>query len=279
MTSRTPPEQVNPARLLQDVRGRAQISRVAKNLSRRIDPPGTPFAKTRIGYVTAFDPQTWTVSATIGDQLTTITGIPAVSNIQPIIDAAGLFTEVSREGTTQYTLIGMLVREGADRGGACVRVRKTANQGVNNSTAIQLDADLKFYGLPGRTYIADYRLVMSMNFASNTTADFKYGWSLPTGASWTGGGPGPVASSAVSADRQATPSWKAFINTVGSTEYGSIATTAGDPVVYEWNGTIKMGATPGWCTVTWGQFVAVSGTTTVHEGSFLRADMTSEMTF
>lgn len=84
-----------------------------------LDPGGVPFAKIRLGYIQSYDAATHTVTANIGDLLTAVPSIPVLKHVLPVAAQPGMFAEVSKGGTTQYTLLGML---GSGNGGSLTQV-------------------------------------------------------------------------------------------------------------------------------------------------------------
>lgn len=264
------PRTVDPAALLAGVRTDTNLAKFSQKLLGKVEPSGTPYSKTRLGFVTAFDPQTWTCTAKIGDQNTTIANIPILAGVIPIPNAAGQFVEISGSKTTQYTLTGMLLG-----GPSSVRIRKPVGEGVSNVGAVQSDDHLNFYGLPNRAYICEALLLVSQN-ASTSILDFLIGWNLPVGATWSGNaGPGPDLS--ISTTAIGTGKWNGFQNAApGAASAFGIAKTAGQITLVPWHGTIKMGANGGLCSMCWAQNTPLSATTTVNAGSYLKVDMASE---
>lgn len=275
MTDRRTPKEVRPAEILASAQAAASVRGLSQKILQKTDPDGTPDAKLRMGFVVAFDAATWTCTALIGDQLTQVPGIPILADVMPAVECAGHFLQVGNE----YTLIGMLAK-----GPASFRIRKTANQSIFNTGSGNNDTDLKFYGVAGRTYIFDAMLFVFQN-TGTATLDIKLGWTLPAGATWTGGGPGPISTIATGTGTEAggTGNWRAAFSTTGILlPYGVEGSAGvgidGTSVVIPFEGSIKMGATSGLCSLAWVQNAPGTATTTVREGSFLKADMTSEYT-
>lgn len=272
------PRTVDPAALLAGVRTGADVSKVSQKLLSKIDPPGTPYAKVRLGYVTGYDPLTHTCTAKIGDQTVSISGIPVLAGVQPVLNASGHFVQVSNEKTTEYTLIGMLMKSPAT-----IRIRKPAIQSINNTgPGMVADTDLAFYGQAGRAYLFEALAVVTQNTATNTL-DLVLGWILPSGATWTGGGPGPISSIATGTAVESTgagANWRAFVGNVGGITYGVEGSSGAGlydrPDSIMLHGSIKMGGTSGLCSLAWSQAGPANATTRVNEGSYLKADMTSE---
>lgn len=278
------PQEVRPADILQQTQTSQAVNRLAETLGRQIDPGGTPYAKMRLGYVTAFDPATWTCTATISDLLTPIPGIAVLADVLPTIESAAIFAQTGGSSTTQYILIGMLPKDaGTPTYGKTWRIRKPAEQAVLASASAIADDALFFYAQAGRSYIYDALLLVSQN-GTTLAADVRAGWILPSGASFSGGAIGPISSLASSSSSQestgAGTNWRAQVNTTGTFPYGTDPNATGTenfPIMVRMQGTIKMGATAGVCSVAWAQQTAQGGITTrVKEGSFLKVDMTSE---
>lgn len=280
------PNLVRPADILQSAKASASVGRVAEIIGRQIDPGGTPYGKVRLGYVQTFDPATWTCTALIGDLLTVLPGIPVLGHICPANESAAMFLQTSVGGKTEYLLIGTMPKDpGTPTYGQTWRIRKTAEESVLNSASAISDAELRFTGQAGRTYLYDALLLVTQN-GTTTAADVRAGWALPSGATFSGGAIGPISSLAQSNSSSestgAGVNWRAQINTVGTFPYGTDPNTGGTenyPIMVRLQGSIKMGATPGICAVAWAQQTAQGGITTrVKEGSFLKVDMTSEYT-
>lgn len=278
MTEPTP-KIVRPDQILRKAQSAVLTNQLAGAIQRRITPPGTPAAKVRLGYVQAFDPLTWTCTALIGDLLTSIPNIAVLGHLYPPIESAAMFLQTGGDSTTEYILIGTMSKDsGTPTYGQTFRIRKTADQGVLNSSASQFDADLKFTAQAGRCYLVEVLAIVSKT-GTEIASDFKLGLSMPAGASWSGGGLGPISSLAGGTAQESTgagANWRAFSNTTGFLVYG--ADINNQAISVQFHGSVKMGATPGLVQVFWGQNVAGGGgiTTTVKEGSYLKADMTTE---
>lgn len=280
----TEPKVVHPADILQNAKTSIATSRLADTLRRQSDPGGTPYAKMRLGYVNAFNPATWTVTALIGDLLTPIPNIPVLGNVLPAVQAAGLFAQTGGGSTTEYTLVGMLPKDaGTPTYGQVWRIRKPAVETITNSGAND-DADLRFYGQAGRTYLFEALLIVQQN--TITDMDIKVGWTLPSGTTWSGGGPGPIstiAAGSADASTGAGANWRARMNSTGGllpfgVEVSTGAGVDGPLDMIPLQGSIHMGATSGLCIISWGQNAPNTASTKVREGSYLKVDMTSEYT-
>lgn len=274
---------VKPSDILSKLSVEAQTSALSNKLQGIALPTGTPDAKLRVGYVTAFDPMTWTCSAMIGDQLTEIPSIQVLGHVQPMVDQAGLFVQAGGDKSTQYTMIGVLTQ--GSTGGASWRIRKPADQSVTNTATLQLDSDLKFYGQDQRAYLFHAVLFVHTNSAvTPNAADFALGWTLPTGASWSGGGCGPDTAVVGQVDSQETAGsqFRGFTGQPSTARLPFGLEPANVAGVYDnristitFSGSIKMGnAASGVCTLSWCQNVAAAASVKVREGSFLTVDAT-----
>lgn len=278
---------VSPSQILANARATSAVKRVADVIGRQIESDGVPAAKVRLGYVNTYYPATHTVDAIIGDLVTTIPNVPVLQGVLPITGQAALFAQVTRNGQTEYTLLGPLggsVTSG-NAGPGIVRIRKTTDQGILNSSVSQSDNEMKFYAQANRSYIYEIMCIV-VKTGSETASDFKLGWLMPTGATWSGGGPGPISSMAASSNAGETTgagaNWRAGVNQTGTYAYGVDADPGGGTsygIIVMAHGTIKMSSTPGVCTVIWGQQTAGGGgiTTTVKSGSYVKVDITSEL--
>lgn len=280
----TEPMIVRPEAVLQQVRTGASVKRVAEVMQRLVDPGGTPYGKVRLGYVQAFDPATWTCTALVSDLLTPIPNIAVLGDHYPPVESPGIFLQTGGQGTTEYILIGTLPKDpGTSTYGQMFRVRKTADEDRTNSGTLTADTQLKFYGQAGRTYLCDIMLIVCQNSINNM--DIDIGWILPSGTTWSGGGPGPISTIAPGTSLESSgagANWRAGFSTSGALPYGvEVSGTNGvfGPALgIHFHSSIKMGATSGICSVAWNQHTALTATTRVREGSYLRADMTAEYT-
>lgn len=275
---------VKPSDILSSLTADAQTVGLSDKLNGLITPDGTQFAKVRLGYVTAFDPQTWTVTAVIGDQVTSIPNIQVLGHVQPLISQAAMFVQTGSDRTTQYTMIGVLTQ--GSTGGTMWRLRKTADQNVTNTATLQTDNDLKFYGQDQRSYLFQAVLFVRTNSANVPNgADFSVGWTLPTGASWSGGGTGPELGVVGQVDSLDIAN-NQFRGVTGQTSAGRIAyglEPANAAGVFDnristivVSGSIKMGnAFSGLCSLSWCQNIAAAASVQVREGSYLTVDADS----
>lgn len=263
---------VKPAEILAKAQAQSTTNQLAKKLLLQSDPPGTPAAKTRLGYVVAFDAATWTCTALIGDQLTQVPEIPVLAGVVPVIECAGMFQQVG----DQYTLFGML-----NKGPGQVRIRKAADQTINNQATMTNDTELKFWGVAGRSYLME-ALILALQNSVTVVVDFKLGWNLPSGATWSSGGLGPVQAIGIGNSEEvgASANFRGYSNIASGTSipFGMEPDTSNRASTFQLHGSIKMGATSGWCNVAWAQRVNSAINTTVKEGSYLKVDITSEYT-
>lgn len=276
---------VKPSEVLSKLTVESQTAGLSGKLQRTIAPEGTPDAKVRLGYVVAFDPQTWTVTAMIGDQLTEIQSIQVLGHVQPMVDQAGMFVQTGGDGTTQYTMIGVLTQ--GSTGGTMWRIRKSADQNVTNTATLQPDNELKFYAQDQRAYLFQAVLFVrtNSNVSVEPTSDFAVGWTLPTGASWSGGGSGPDTAVVGGPDSQETSNsqYRGMTGQPSTTrlpfgvEPANTAGVFGNRIsTITVSGSIKMGnAASGLCTLSWCQNIAASASVQVREGSYLTVDATS----
>jgi hypothetical protein len=141
---------------------------------------------------------------------------------------------------------------------------KSGDQSVTASTTLVNDAHLVLPVLANEVWKFELTLIIQ----SNTTADFKFGWTVPSGTtmSWSD----PLFSSGGATqwmrDGSGAGNQAALLTEVSS---GSFNTTAN---VFGWNalGFIFTSTTTGNVVFQWAQNVA-SGTTTVKRGSCLEA--------
>lgn len=274
---------VKPAEILLKLAVESQTAGLSDKLKGIITPAGTPPAKVRVGYVVALDPATWTVSAMVGDAVTQIDGIPALAGFQPMVGQAGMFLQTGGDGTTQYTLIGMLGQ--GSTGGGAVRIRKSADQAVTNSTVLGADTHLAFYAQSERSYIFEYQLFVRQN-STTFNNNIVVGWMLPSGATYTIGGSGITISPTGGNDSLLAGSgqYRAGVGAVSGDKLAFGVELAQSVGVYNprrssiiVSGCITMGATSGLCSVGWAQNTGAASGTQVCAGSWLKVDATSEL--
>lgn len=273
------PKEVNPATILARARADTALRGVADKLIIPTKDVGTPDAKIRLGWVDLVNYDTWLCRAYIGDQTTPIPNIPIMANARPLVEAMGVFYQMGNE----YVLMGMLQRDtvgGPQLGGSDFRVRKAVSLARNTTSTIAADPDLRFYGQAGRSYLCEAAVIVSQT-TTNNAVDFKMGVTGPSGFSWSGGAAGQdlAATTAIG-----NTNWAALIGAVGSTlAFGVVPATpvtlVVNPEMISFKFSVTMGTTSGYVAFAWSQN-ASSPTTdiTVHQGSFLKADVTGEIT-
>jgi hypothetical protein len=129
---------------------------------------------------------------------------------------------------------------------------KTANETVNNSSALQNDDHLAWAVVASGSYTLDLYLY----YNSNTTADFKFDWTYPTGTTFNWGATYYDIAGTLT---NGGPFTQAIVGAVGGT--GASALVA---VHYQ----ITIGGTPGTFQLQWAQNVANVSNTTVAAGSY-----------
>lgn len=273
---------VKPSEVLSALTVESQTAGLSDKLKRIVTPPGTPDAKVRVGYVSTFDPATWTVTAFIGDSVTPIASVPVLAGFQPIEEQPGMFLQTGGDGTSQYTLIGMIGI--GSTGGGTVRIRKSADQTITNSATVTADTHLTFYAEAQRSYIFQAQLFVQQNNTGDP--DFNASWLLPSGATFSMGGAGAAVAITGGNGSQAAfnGQWRANTAAVSGTKL-SFGIEAAAGAAYDFHivsvlvsGTIVMDVTGGLCSLGWCQNVAVaSNTTKVQAGSWLKVDATSEL--
>lgn len=141
-----------------------------------------------------------------------------------------------------------------------VYVAKAADETINNSATLQNDDEL-FVTVAAN---ATYEINTYVGYRSNTTADFKVGFTFPTGATlyfttWNAqlNSSGTLVTST---QLEAAASGSAF--GVGGIAVGTTATFAG-------GGLLTTGANAGTFQVQWAQLTADASNTVVRAGSYL----------
>jgi hypothetical protein len=164
-----------------DILGRAKTDSSLRRLATKIQQPtddrGTPFSKTRIGFVSTIDYAAWTCTAYFTDLLTPVPNIPILDEVNAAPDTQGVFTQVGNE----YTLVGMLSRgpqvQNAYHTGADLLAPLSGAWGNLSGFAFQAETD--------GVYAIDVTLFLVRLSAASPVADapdIKYGWT------WTGSG-------------------------------------------------------------------------------------------
>lgn len=268
------PKMVQPALILAKARSDAALRGVADKLILPAKDIGTPYTKMRLGWVTLVNLDNWTCTAYIGDQGTSLPNLQMAANSRPVQNAMGVFLQVGDE----YTLMGMLMRDtvgGPSLGGADHRVRKPTNLARNTTSTIAADPDLRFFAEAGRSYLCEVAACVSQT-STNAAVDFKMGVTGPSGFSWTGGADGPDLGITAAVG---SGNWAALIGAAGATLSFGLIPVANSPVLISFKFSVNMGTTGGYVSFAWAQNASSPTTdTTVHAGSWIKADVTAEIT-
>lgn len=147
-----------------------------------------------------------------------------------------------------------------------IRLRKTAIQSVNNTVVPVADNHLVFAAAANQFYIVQAMLLVNQS-VNSTTADFRYGFSLPAGASWSGGGPN--ADATIGATSSGSGNWGATQGAAGTTLVVGVDGNAPNMTGVFIFATVAMGATPGNVAVMWAQGTAGVLNTSVNSGSHM----------
>lgn len=124
---------VQPKAILAAARSDMALRAMAEKLLSPITPTGTPFAKTRIGFVSAVDVPSWTCTAYFTDLTTPIPGIPILDEVVARPNTLAAFTQVGN----QYTLIGMLSRKSSGALHEVDSVSVASNNNLGTGVEIQ----------------------------------------------------------------------------------------------------------------------------------------------
>lgn len=151
---------------------------------------------------------------------------------------------------------------------ATIRIRKVAQQFVNNTVTPVSDTHLQFSAAANSYYLVHAVLLVSQN-ANSTTADFRYGFTLPAGASWTGGGPNPDIS--IGATSAGSGNWLGTLGAVGTTIVVGVDGNSPNMTEITIFATIITAATAGTVAVSWAQGTATTINTNVNASSHLLA--------
>lgn len=254
---------VSPAAILAGARNDSAIRHLAEKIQRPNTDTGTPFAKTRIGFISAVDYTTWTCTAYFTDLTSPIPGIPMIGEVAAVASAQGVFTQVGN----QYTLIGILTR-GASR----VAVVKSAIQSRVSSTALTLDNHLKFWGLSDRSYIFEATLFVGLTIVGGAETNINAGLNMPTGATASFAGP-RMDPAIVGGGFSGAGDWGVSLNGITNAVLNYNVVPSATPTVVTARGSILMGPTAGLVTVVWAPVANVATTLNVHPGSYLTAEI------
>jgi hypothetical protein len=135
-------------------------------------------------------------------------------------------------------------------------VRKTADETVTSSTALQNDNELNFAIGAGETWFFDAWLIVS---CPSATPDIKVAFTTPTGASlhWSG-----IADGNVGTDHE-------MISTSGGSDNFAITGGATKDSL-RLHGVVQNGATPGTVRLQWAQAASNANAVMVETFSYLR---------
>lgn len=136
-----------------------------------------------------------------------------------------------------------------------ITIRKASPETVNNSATFQDDAD--FFFRVGVNEIWDVELVLI--FDGNTTADFKWQWSLPSGGEFDGTAHVLQTAAATGADHRFV-----VVDETGSIAGGLTGNTA----AYI-RGLLVTGTVPGVAQFQWAQDTATAVDTILRARSFM----------
>lgn len=174
------------------------------------------------------------------------------------LNRAHVLDKVGTAKVSDRVSAGSTLYEGTSpNGGATtVRVRKAADETVNNSATSQNDNELTFAIGPGEEWVGEVVLFVS----GDGTADFRAALSVPPGASALYANHGPrLADTIVIADPYATS---------GDLSNMGAATTGALHVI---RFSVVNGSTAGSVTLQWAQRTATVADTTLKAGSYIEA--------
>jgi len=130
------------------------------------------------------------------------------------------------------------------------------------TTTLADDPHLTFAGLANTVYAVE--AVLYLNGPS--AADWKFGWSVPAGATMLWGAVGEGSSKWSAGSSTVTPT---ALNTEADPDTGGAATGVCGRVL---KGKVRIDATAGNVTLQWAQNTSNGGNSIVTAGSFLRVD-------
>lgn len=265
----------------QEILAKAQRESSTRNLSQKllqqIEGDGVPYAKTRLGWIQSVNYDLWTCTALIGDQVVPVPDIPMASNARPVSLTVGIFTQVG----DQYILLGVLMRDtntaAAQVAGGTFAVRKTLAETRQNSSTPSADNELFFYGVAGRSYVVQTMLIFSLN-STFAGVDMLVGMTGPTGTGmrWSGGANGPDISVATASG---SPNFTGVVGSLGTfLPYGYDVSAANKNTMVPFLASVTMGTTGGRVSLAWAQNSSSGNILSLLPGSWLRADVTNEIT-
>ena len=149
-------------------------------------------------------------------------------------------------------------------------VLKAADETVTNSATVQSDDHLLFAVSANAKYLVEFKLFVSQN-ANSVGADFKFGFSLPASASWSGGDglPDPTVGTTAAGDGN----WTAVLAASAATRVCGLDGNSGNITGLSFTVLIVTAGTSGTVTLQWAQNTATAGVgTTVKANSWLRAE-------
>ena len=148
-------------------------------------------------------------------------------------------------------------------------VVKAANETVTNSAVMQSDDQLLFTAAANAKYLVDVVLFVSQN-ANAVGADFKVGFSLPAGASFSGGGPLPDLT--VGATAAGDGNWTGLLGASAASRACGVDGNSGNVTILNLTFLVEVAGTAGTVTLQWAQNTATAAVgTTVNAKSWLRA--------
>jgi len=210
------------------------------------------------GQVLAFDDatETWVPSTASGGGLTVEDEGSPLSTDATTLDFVGAGVTATGSGATKTITI-------PGGGGGVVAVHKSADETVNNTSTLQNDDHILFAVGANEKWAFELQLFV----IGNSTADFKMGWSVPSGATmrWFAG----FGATAAGGDLHGLASGELLTESSTRDLYVN-GTTHHTLVGYVFNG-----ATPGNVVLRWAQNTANASNTTLERGTFLIAHLLS----
>ena len=146
---------------------------------------------------------------------------------------------------------------------------KAADETVTNSATVQSDDHLSFSVAANAKYLVDFKLLVSQN-ANAIGADFKFGFSLPASASWSGadGLPDLTVGTTAAGDGN----WTALSAASAATRSCGLDGNSGNITGLSFSVLVVTSGTAGTTTLQWAQNTATAGVgTTVKANSWLTA--------